>query len=77
LQTINGKHRSLASIQAAMLINVVHSLSGLDKLGNLWGLKCLTIAKEMRLFDGNAHIESESVRHAMNFTAWCIFNADV
>lgn len=77
MQAINGKHRSLTSVQAAMLINVIHSLSGLDKLGNLWGLHSLTIAKEMRLFNGNAHVASERVRHAMNFTAWCLFNADV
>lgn len=60
-----------------MIINVVYSLCGLDKLGDRWGLQGLAIAKEMRLFDGNGHIESDRMRHATNFTAWCMFNADV
>jgi len=74
---MNGQHRSLTSIQAAMLINVIYSLYGLDKLGNIWRLQGLDGAKEMQLFGGNAGVASDRARHAMNFTAWCIFNAEV
>ncbi|KAF2624882.1 hypothetical protein BU25DRAFT_347202 [Macroventuria anomochaeta] len=76
LQTINGRNRTLTSIQAALMINIVHNLFGLDKLGNLYGLQALAIAREMLLFDGNADDTCERVRHAKNFTAWCLFNTD-
>lgn len=58
------------------MINIVHNVFGLDKLGNLYGLQALAIAREMKLFDGNASETCERIRHAKNFTAWCLFNTD-
>jgi hypothetical protein len=76
VQAMNGKSRRLTSVQAAMIINIVYNLHGLDKLGSVYGLQALSVAREMHLFDGNAHVTSERVRHARNFTAWCLFNID-
>lgn len=59
-----------------MIINVVHDVFGLDKIGDTYGLKGYAIAHELRLFDGNAHIQCERVRYARNFTAWCLFIFD-
>jgi len=75
-QALDGKRRKLTSIQAAMIINVVYNLYALDKLGTIHGLQSLSLARDMRLFEGNTHITSERVRHARNFTAWCLFNID-
>lgn len=73
MQTISRKYRRLASVQAALIMNIVHGLLGLDKIGDIYGLKGWAIAQEMGLFDGNAHVLSERVRNARNFTAWCLF----
>ncbi|CAI6315083.1 unnamed protein product [Periconia digitata] len=76
MQIISGKYRHLASVQAALIINIVHDLHGLDKIGDTYGRKGWAIAQEMQLFDGNAHILSDRVRNARNFTAWCLFGID-
>lgn len=60
----------------AWIINIVINLYGLDKVGDTYGWKGLAIAQELRLFDDNAHILSERVRNARNFTAWCLFGID-
>lgn len=73
MQIISRKYRRLASVQAALIMNIVHGLLGLDKIGDIYGLKGWAIAQEMELFDGNAHVLSERVRNARNFTAWCLF----
>ncbi|KAF3011042.1 hypothetical protein E8E13_011043 [Curvularia kusanoi] len=77
MQMVTGENRNLTSIQAAMVMNIYLNLSGLDKLGDLYGVRGIEIAKEMRLFDGNADVASERLRHARNFTAWCVFSIDV
>lgn len=76
IQLISRKYRHLATVQAALMMNIIHDLHGLDKVGDIYGLKGWAIAQEMRLFDGNAHILSERVRNARNFTAWCLFGID-
>lgn len=76
MKTINRKYRNLASIQAAMIINIVYNIYGLDKIGTPFGLQGLAIAQGMGLFDGNADAKSERERNARNFTAWCLFNLD-
>ncbi|PVH92879.1 hypothetical protein DM02DRAFT_662521 [Periconia macrospinosa] len=76
MQIISRKYRHLTSVQAALIINIVHHLYGLDKIGDTYGRKGWVIAQEMQLFDGNAHILSERVRNARNFTAWCLFGID-
>jgi hypothetical protein len=73
---INRKYRHLASVQAALIMNIVLDLCGLDKIGDTYGRKSWAIAQELQLFDGNAHILSERVRNARNFTAWCLFSID-
>jgi len=70
MQLISRRYRHLASVQAAFVIDIVHGLHGLDKVGDTYGLRGWAIAQEMRLFDGNAHILSERGRNARNFTAW-------
>ncbi|KAL6711313.1 hypothetical protein ACN47E_005844 [Coniothyrium glycines] len=74
LETVNGKNHSLASVQAALTINVVYNICGLDKVGSAYGLRAIDWAHEMKLFDGNAHIQCERLRDARNFTAWSLYN---
>ena len=59
-----------------MIINVVVNLYGLDKVGDLYGLQGLAIAKELGLLEGNEHISNERERHDTNSTAWCFFSID-
>lgn len=73
-QDISNCHRSLTSIQAMILVNIVYAFSGLDKIGDVYGLQSLTLAQEIGLFDGNAHIQSRRLRDAANLTAWGLFN---
>lgn len=74
--SLNMERPRLGSIQGVMIINIVLNLHGLDKHGDLYGLQGLVAAKAMGLFEGSAHIGSERERHAMDFTAWCLFNMD-
>ena len=76
MQATNGGNRNLPSIQAAIILNAVHNINALDKIGNVYGLQGLAIAQDLELFDGNAHIQSERTRNAMNFTAWALFNME-
>ena len=76
MQIVSRKYRHLAFVQAAWIMNIVINLSGLDKVGDMYGLKGLAIAQDLRLFDTRAHIASERVRNARNFTAWCLFGID-
>ena len=46
MQAISGKHRRLVSVQAALLMYLVHNTYGLDKIGSLYGLQGLAIAKD-------------------------------
>ena len=76
MQIISRKYLHLASVQAALIMNILIDLHGLDKVGDTYGLKGLAIAQELRLFDDHTHILSERVRNARNFTAWCLFGID-
>ncbi|EMD69258.1 hypothetical protein COCSADRAFT_130800 [Bipolaris sorokiniana ND90Pr] len=72
--SVSGKNRNLASVQAAIIINSVYNIYGLDNLGSAYGLKGLAIARDLKLFSGNAGVKSERKRKARNFSAWCLFN---
>lgn len=76
MKAISGNYRNLTSVQAAIIINVIYNFCALDKVGKVYGLQGLSIAQDLRLFDGNAHIKSKRVRNARNFTAWALFNMD-
>ncbi|KAH7128720.1 hypothetical protein B0J11DRAFT_604110 [Dendryphion nanum] len=67
-QAIDGRNQNVASTQAAMIINIVYSLCALDKLGHVYDLQGIAIAQNLRLFDGSAHIKSERLRNARDFT---------
>jgi hypothetical protein len=77
LQGFRDDHRNLLSAQVAMLMNVIYSLCALDKIGSVFAMKSLAIAKDLRLFDGNASIKPKRVQNARNFSAWALFNADM
>lgn len=74
LQVVSNRHRSLTSVQAVVLINVIYNICGLDKIGDVYGLQGFALAQEIGLFDGNAHTQSRRLRDATDFTAWGLFN---
>jgi hypothetical protein len=74
MHTGNGQYRSLTSTQVVLITSLVYNYCGLDKLGSIYGLQGLTIAKDLRLFHGSAHVRSERIRDARHFTAWSLFN---
>lgn len=76
MQIINRKYRHLATVQAALILNIIHDTFGLDKIGDKYGVRGWAIAQELRIFDGNAHIQPQRLRDARNFTAWCLFGFD-
>lgn len=73
---MSDRYRSLTSIQALVIINVIHNNAGLDRIGDVYGKQAFTLAKEIKLMDGNAHILSRRLRDAYNYSAWGVFNAD-
>ncbi|OAQ76307.1 C6 transcription factor [Purpureocillium lilacinum] len=64
----------LPTLQATLILHITYSMHGMDKIGFPYLVRAVTMAKQLRLLDGNKHIRSTRLRHARDFTAWCLFN---
>ncbi|PWI65209.1 hypothetical protein PCL_07259 [Purpureocillium lilacinum] len=64
----------LPTLQAALALHVTYTIHGMDKIGYPYLVRAVSIAKQMRLLEGNRHVRSTRLRCARDFTAWCLFN---
>ncbi|KAH8646343.1 hypothetical protein BX600DRAFT_490687 [Xylariales sp. PMI_506] len=66
--------RRLTTVQAAMLLNTLLTMNGMDKLGWTYIIQAAGVAQQLRLFDADLELKNERERMARNFTAWAFFN---
>ncbi|KAJ6442817.1 Alkaline proteinase [Purpureocillium lavendulum] len=64
----------LPTLQAALILHITYSHHGMDKVGFPYLTRAVTMAKQMRLLEGNQQVRSARLKHARDFTAWCLFN---
>ncbi|KAJ4117481.1 hypothetical protein NW768_010844 [Fusarium equiseti] len=61
----------LTTCQAAMVMNSVYNMDGLDQIGNLYMVQAAKIAYNLDLFGAKGRGEMDVAKH---FTAWCLFS---
>lgn len=64
----------LTTLQAALVMNSIYNMDGLDQIGNLYMVQAAKIAYNLDLFrrcEGRDRTEMDVARH---FTAWCLFS---
>ena len=67
------EQRRLATIHAALVLNMVHDLNGSDKIGWRFTLRALEMAHEIGLFEAPLEHRDAETQHAMAYTAWALF----
>lgn len=63
----------LTTIQAAVIMNVIYNLCGVDQIGWTYTQKAIEIAKRLGIFQDSPGTKSSKTRDASNFTAWSLF----
>ncbi|KAG6002751.1 hypothetical protein E4U54_000808 [Claviceps lovelessii] len=67
----------ITNIQAGIIFNAVHNLSGLDEVGKPYQLHAIALACRMRLFHRTDIREADDrMRDGKAFTAWALYNWD-
>lgn len=69
--------RSLTTIQAALILQVIMNENGLDRVGLSYLLQALLIAKEIDLFQQPKSSAEEEIAKARTITAWALFDWQV
>ena len=64
----------LSTIQAGVIFNVYYNLCGLDKIGQAYRIKAITLAQQIQLFDCTVNKLGARVRDRWAYTAWALFN---
>lgn len=64
----------ITTIQAAIVLNIVVNLNGLDRIGRSYLEQALAMAQELRLFEESQHPEEEQMRKARTVTSWALFS---
>ncbi|KAL7930684.1 hypothetical protein V8C35DRAFT_311950 [Trichoderma chlorosporum] len=76
LWELQTKSTDLPTLQAAVIIHVIYVNNGIDKPGLIYLNRAIAIAEYLQLFHGNSHVHDKTMRHARDFTAWCLYNYD-
>jgi hypothetical protein len=61
------------TIQAGVILNVFHSLAGLDQIGHAYRVQSIALAHQIGLFKKPMQGSSERVRNGKVFTAWALY----
>ncbi|KAG5927461.1 hypothetical protein E4U42_002212 [Claviceps africana] len=65
----------ITTIQAGIIFDVIHNLSGLDEVGQPYRLHAVVLASRMRLFHQTGADEvDDRMRNGRAFTAWALYN---
>ena len=66
----------ITTIQAGILLNLLHNMCGLDKIGRAYSVQAIALAHALRLYDDVPAVRGESSRSADGrvFTAWMLYN---
>jgi len=66
--------RSLTTLQAALIINTIVNMFGIDKLASAYLVQAIDIAHELGLFESTTYIMHKKLRHSYDLTAWSLFH---
>ncbi|KAG7425123.1 Nitrogen assimilation transcription factor nirA [Fusarium oxysporum f. sp. raphani] len=66
--------RSLTTLQAALIINTIVNMFGIDKLASAYLGQAIDIAHELGLFESTTYIMHKKLRHSYDLTAWSLFH---
>ncbi|KJZ79148.1 hypothetical protein HIM_01299 [Hirsutella minnesotensis 3608] len=64
----------ITTIQAGILFSVFYNLCGLDEIGQSYRIHAVALARELRLFERDAHNDSDRIRNGKAFAAWALYN---
>lgn len=64
----------MTTLQAALILHITYAGHAIDKVGLSYLMRAVAMARELRLFEGGDRIHDATMRHARDFTAWCLFN---
>ncbi|KAI3571860.1 hypothetical protein IWW34DRAFT_824616 [Fusarium oxysporum f. sp. albedinis] len=69
-----SRERSLTTLQAALIINTIVNMFGIDKLASAYLVQAIDIAHELGLFEPTTYIMHKKLRHSYDLTAWSLFH---
>ncbi|KAK2926338.1 hypothetical protein FoTM2_013203 [Fusarium oxysporum f. sp. vasinfectum] len=69
-----SRERSLTTLQAALIINTIVNMFGIDKLASVYLVQAIDIAHELGLFEPTTYIMHKKLRHSYDLTAWSLFH---
>ncbi|KAH6663569.1 hypothetical protein F5X68DRAFT_218053 [Plectosphaerella plurivora] len=64
---------TITTLQAALVMQLLLNISGMDKVGRMYGRQITGIARELGLFGYLTHIEDPRLLQAHQFMAWSLF----
>ncbi|KAG5932622.1 hypothetical protein E4U53_001242 [Claviceps sorghi] len=64
----------ITTIQAGIIIDVIHHFSGLDEVGQPYRLHAIVMAYRMRLFHRTGDEADDRIRNGKAFAAWALYN---
>ncbi|RBA09644.1 hypothetical protein FPRO05_14343 [Fusarium proliferatum] len=69
-----SRERSLTTLQAALIINTIVNMFGIDELASAYLVQAIDIAHELGLFEPTTYIMHKKLRHSYDLTAWSLFH---
>ena len=76
LWELEAKKPLITTIQAAVALNLVYNMSGLDEIGRAYGVQAVTLARNMNLLEGCVEGDNPREIQGRVFTAWMIYNIE-
>lgn len=68
-----GTKKSLPTLQAALLINILFDMHVMDKIGRWYVIQAVGIAHELGLFGPSEQTKASTGRNSYDFTRWCLY----
>ncbi|OAA35696.1 Zn(2)-C6 fungal-type DNA-binding domain protein [Metarhizium rileyi] len=65
---------ALTTLQAALVLHIIYSGSGADKIGFAYTVQACAIAHRLDLYNPNCIVKSTRLRDARNYTAWALYS---
>lgn len=67
------ENKSLTTLQAALVINLIYVGNSMNKLGITYAIQAVAMAHELEIFGPLTNVKSQRRRQSYSFTAWCLY----
>lgn len=64
---------TITTLQAALVMQLLLNISGMDKVGRMYGRQIIGLARDLGLFGYLTHIDDPRLLQAHQFMAWSLF----